>query len=585
MARERPARWLVITRVGILLGLVLLIAGFVVRDIRGRTLVGTQYVVMGLWIAGAVLAVGGAALNYKMFVDAFRRRRAAEGLNFAVTVVLALGLAGLLCFISTRRFARLDWTGTRTYSLHSKTVNVLRGLDRDVEATIVFEPSDDPLVERAVESTRDMLDEFKAVSRHVTVREVNWMEAGDRQRWEELHQRIGGEDVPNFAVVFTTAESHEAVPLGKIVSAPFGQVEFSGEDAFASALTKLTEAKRATVYFLTGHGERPTEAEGPGPMPENQPGIMSGPEYSLSRFSKALQKDNYELKPLNLAAGGPVPEDCAALVIAAPKTPFSDAETRALKAYFDERNGSALVLLDPKAMAGGSTNLPDLLGAYGVRPHTEALGISNFRTGMGGIQSPDVVVLPDGMAEHPITRDLKNYTLVLHYVCPLEIVQSPGMPPKAQKLLSGPAGPEVQNWGEADFRPDSSSEAQYTPGRDVPPPLVVAAVVAPQTPEAGPMPPELMGPTSGPKLVIIGSSLSFVNAALDKQPANLYLLMNSINWMAGKLHMLGIPPKPLEFNQVGASDSQVAAARYLFIGILPACIIVLGIGVWVMRRR
>jgi hypothetical protein len=98
----------VATRVGILLGLLLLVAGLVVRDIRARALVRTDYVAMALWAAGIILTVGGAVVNFRMFANLVRGRRAAEGANFAVVVLLSLGLAGLLCYVSTRRFVRMD---------------------------------------------------------------------------------------------------------------------------------------------------------------------------------------------------------------------------------------------------------------------------------------------------------------------------------------------------------------------------------------------------------------------------------------------------------------------------------------------
>jgi hypothetical protein len=585
MGKEKLPRWQVATRVGILLGLLLLVAGLVVRDIRARALVRTDYVAMALWAAGIILTVGGAVVNFRMFANLVRGRRAAEGANFAVVVLLSLGLAGLLCYVSTRRFVRMDWTGKRTYTLHSKTVNILRGLDRDIEATIVYAP--DPRVERAISETRDMLDEFKAISSHVTVRELNWMVPEDSQKWEQLQQRLGGANDADFAVVFTTAESHAIVPLQQTVTATYEAVDFTGEDAFATALSKLTEGKKATVYFLTGHGERPLEGSEPGPMAPDEAGTMRGAENSLSLLAKSLQRDNYETKPLNLSAVGSVPEDCAALVIAGPRTPLPDAELKALKSYFDTKNGSAVILLDPKVVSGTQSNLQSLLSQYGITAHTEAVGITNAQVVLGMLQKPDVPVSGYGMADHQITSDLRNYTVTLQFACPLEVAEPPpDAPPKAQKLLSGPAGPQEQSWGETSFQPDSRSPAQYNAGQDIPPPLVVGAVVAPQTPpQAGPVPPEWMGRMPGPKLVVIGSSLSFVNAAIEVQPANLYLLQNSINWMAGRLHMLGIPAKTLEFTQVPVSESQVAAARYIFIGGLPASIIVLGIAVWVMRRR
>ena len=141
------------------------------------------------------------------------------------------------------------------------------------------------------------------------------------------------------------------------------------------------------------------------------------------------------------------------------------------------------------------------------------------------------------------------------------------------------------SWGDRDYRPDTREPVEFDAGQDLARPITVAAVVGPRSAPPGPYGSEPPVSAPGPKLAVIGSSLSFVNRAVRSQPQNLYLLQNSINWMAGKLHMLGIPPRTLEFRMVGVSDGQVVASRYMFVGILPACIIALGIGVWWMRRR
>jgi len=581
MGRERAPRWQAWGWWALVLGLVLLAVSLIVRDIRARALLETDRIALGLTIAGLALAAGGAALNYRTLLGMLRGRRAAEGVHFAVVVLLFLTLAGLLCYITTRWFARMDWTGRRTYSLHSKTRNILRGLDRDVEAVVVFAQTDTPADQRAIDLACDLLDEFKAASSHLTVREINWSSAEGQRDLQELGQRLAGDEPPSFCAVFLTAESHEIVPFARVFSQSPAGLEFTGENAFAAALTKLTEDKRAAVYFLTGHGERPYEVQEPGPASPLPTGAMSGAEYSLSRLAKALRKDNYEVSKLNLAAEGAVPEDCAVLVIAGPKTPFSDGELSALRAYLDERNGSVIVLVDPAVISGGEDNVNDLIGPYGLRARTDAVGLTNLQTPLGVLQQNEVLVTADGLAEHPVTSGLGNYNIAPRYGCPIEVDESAAPAGGALvKLLVGRA-----SWGEADYRPDLQEPCEFDAARDVPPPLVVAALLAPRAPFADPMMPQPAQALAGPRLLVVGSSLSFVNAVVEQSPANRYFLMNAINWMGGKLHMLGIPPKTLEFSEVFVTDGQVRAGRYVFMGILPACIVALGVGVWLVRRK
>lgn len=353
--------------------------------------------------------------------------------------------------------------------------------------------------------------------------------------------------------------------------------EFTGEDAFAAAIARLVEDERPAVCFLTGHGERPFEVENPDPM---SPLPAARTDRSLSRLARALRGDNYEVSALNLAAEGAVPDDCAVLVIAGPAAPIPEAEMQAIRAYLDERHGRAVVLVDPVAVSIGESNINELIGPYGLHARTDAVGITKYDTPLGTFQQREVLVTAQGLGKHPITAGLEQYNFSPVYACPIEVGE-PDRPGSGTpiRLLTG-AG----SWGETDYRPDSREPAEYDAARDVPPPLTVAALVAPREPPSHPMMPQLE-PAPGPRLLVIGSSLSFTDAALEQNPAHRYFLMNALNWMGGKLHMLGIPPKTFDMSQATLTAAQMRAGRYFFIAILPAAIIAVGISVWIVRRK
>jgi hypothetical protein len=585
MGRERRPVYQVVTLVGILLGVLLGAGGFVARGMAGQVAAPMEQVALGLWAAGLLLAAIGVIANRSLLLRLVTGRGVGEKANFAATVLLAVALAGILCYISTRRFARLDWTGMQTYALAAKTKNILRALEREVQAVLMLPGGQtilqDPLMAEASDRAMDMLEEFSSYSPSLQVRRVFWTDPQEQQEVERIRQRVGP-DIPSYSVIFMTEDADEIVPLGNVVTrSPMG-LEFTGEDAFAEALIKLTEEERATLYFLTGHGERPLEARAEQQPGGQAPAITAGGGYSLSRFARALRKDNYEVKELNLTAEGSVPADCQGLVIAGPRSPFSEAEMKALEEYLFQRSGGALVLVDPQAVAGAETNVAELLEPTGIRPRTDAVGTTNAPSPLGTLQTQQVFILSEGMASHPVTRGLHNYSLSLQQPCPLQIAPAPQGPGSlsAQKLLWTDS---ESTWGETAPPADRRRAARYDPDRDVGPPLTVAAVVAP--PEPPPGMPRMPGRQEGPRVVVIGSSASFVNMVVEQQLPHLYLLQNAANWMAGKLHKLDIPPKTIELDQVPVSERTLVAARYFFIAGLPACIVALGLFVWLMRRR
>ena len=601
MGRRTLTRWQVATRFGILLGAALLVLSVVVRHVRAAGFVEEDYVSAALLVAGAVLTVGGLVINYEMVAAVFTGRRTAEGVNFAAVVLLTLGLAALFCYITTRRFARIDWTqvdqatGLRKHELHSQTRNILRALDVEVRAHVLYRPTDDPRYDVTtrvwLKQTTEMLEEFGALSPRFTHRAMDWSRPENQDDMDLLRLKMDG--APQFlnGVVFATADAHQEVAYEKTIqqSPAGGPAAFSGEDAFASALVKLTEDARTVVYALTGHGERALEAKRPpapaGYGPASPPSTMSeDPRFSLSRLVRDLGQDNHEVRPLDLIAEGSVPADCAVLLIAGPKTPLTEEEISAIGAYLDDRMGNVIVLVDSEIVPGVETNIEELLARYGVRARTDAIGIGVEQDPFGRpVPTTRVAVLPDGMADHPATRDLAGYRLFFEQACPLEVADPRPRPMlEARALLTG----LKSSWGETEMPVDKTKSVEYDPGRDVAQPAVVGVVVQPVIPQQQPgMPPPPGMVPQGPKLLVIGSSRSFIDGVAIEYPANLILFRNAVNWMAGKTHMLGIPPKRLEMSIARASQSQVMAGRYIFIGGLPACFVALGLVVWLVRRR
>ncbi len=575
---SKAPRWRVVVRAGILLGLVLLVAGFIVRDIRGRAFVEEDYIAWALWGLGAALTAGGVGLEWRNLLSLLKGRRAAERLNFGLVVLLTLAMAGLVCYISTRRFTRMDWTGGAEHRLHSQTENILDALDSDVRAVVIYR-SMEPWDVTVFGWVYDMLEEFRSRSAHVQVETIDLNAADSQRRLDELLTRLGVQDLVAPCVVMVTEGTHQVIPFEKMIQSGLGPMappdEFSGEAAFSGALIKLTEQHKAVVYALTGHGEQPLE-----PQSTQAAGTAS---RSLSRVVQALERDLYEVKPLNLALEGRVPEDCAALIIAGPRAPLQGAEITAIREYLDERGGSALIMADSRYTPGVETNVAELLEPYGIRVHDEAVGVNPqlYLTGavLRGVAEAMVPVDTEQLPQHPAATDVRFYNVILEQPCPLEITEpQPRAGLRTRPLLTG----IPSSWAETDFESVKEGRAEFEPAEDVARPVVLGALVEPQKPSS---PAAGMEPAEGPRIVVLGSSGSFLDHVVQMVRGNLFLITNSINWMAGRTHMLGIPPKSMELDIVPVSFAELLAGRYVFIGALPVATIVLGIAVWLTRRR
>lgn len=568
-------------RAAMVLGLALLLAGFMVRDVRARAFVETDYIARALWAAGGLLAAGSLALDWRRVLALLRGRRTAEGVNFVFVAVLGVVLAALLCYITTRRYARLDWTRAGRFGLHSQTESILAALEQDVHVVTLYR-SDDSYDMAVVGYAGDMLEEMKARSPHISTEEMDLTLAATQSRINRLLAQLGVSDLAVPAVVFVAGDRHETITFDRIATSSRGSVEmpdvFLGEDAFAGALKRLTAGEGAVVYALTGHGQRQLKVEDRAGGPPQAAGAGAGPARSLSRVASALEHDNYEVRVLDLAAEGRVPEDCDVLVVAGARARLAESELRAISRYLDEQEGSLILMLESPFGVAVDTNVTELLADYGIRAREDAVGVTRMQGLLGQTVTEKTVPVPgERLPDHPAVAGLDGFRLWLEMAVPLEITAeqpAPGL--STRPLLTG----VESSWGATGIEPGSQQAIEYNPAADLPPGVIVGAVVEPTA--GGGMAQEA---PEGPKILVLGSTGAFANTTVDQHRANLYLLSNAVNWMAGRTHLLGIPPRSMDMHIVSVSPSQVLAARYVFIGVLPALFIAAGALVWLVRRR
>jgi len=270
---------------------------------------------------------------------------------------------------------------------------------------------------------------------------------------------------------------------------------FAGETACASALQQLAMPfSRETVYWTTGHGETPFDSY--------------DPLYGMSEIAREMRRDGYVLKTLDLAGQVAVPEDCAAIVVAGAREPFSRVETARLGGWM--RAGGRLLVL---TAAGPNAGVGSYLASAGVKilPHT----VVSPRT----LSGTDVVARD--FAEHVVMRPLRGGTAV--FESPVALAQGPQM--EEGTVYTELVRTDASAWGESDpqVRPwvhDASTE----PGG----PFALAVALE----RGGGLSKEIaLRPT---RLVVLGDALFVSNGALTRRAnANRDVFLNALAWLAG----------------------------------------------------
>ncbi|MBI4799177.1 MAG: GldG family protein, partial [Desulfarculus sp.] len=239
-----------------------------------------------------------------------KRRSIRLGLGAGASLVMALAIALLLGALASRYHLRLDLSKDARHTLAPQTVQVLAQLREPVRAYAFWGEG-----QAGRQTLRDLLDQYAYHSRHFSYQFV------DPDREPGLAKRF---DVRAFgSIVLAKGDKVERAKLPE-------------EQELTSALVRLGRQGQKTIYLLAGHGEASPQEAG---------------QEGLSQFKKALEQQDYLVKPLLLASAGQVPAEASLVVVAGPRKPPLPAEASALDQYLG-RGGGLLLLLEPDQDSG-----------------------------------------------------------------------------------------------------------------------------------------------------------------------------------------------------------------------------------------
>jgi ABC-type uncharacterized transport system involved in gliding motility auxiliary subunit len=458
------------------------------------------------WLANARRSVGARTLSY--------------GLNAAVSIVLVLGVIGFVEALSARHSARVDLTENRRHSLSPQTVQVLRGLKTEVNGVGFFR-SDQP-------GKRVAEDLFKQYAAQAG-KKFTW-KIVDPDRDPALARRYGIESYGT--IVLETKTRSE-----KVLDAE--------EEKLTNGLVKVTREGKRTIYVMQGHGE-------------HELGNTDRPGFSEAKG--ALERSNYEVKPLMLAREGKVPDDAAVVVVPGPRTDLFPPEVDALDAYLG-KGGKVLLMVDPPfPQRMQDAAVKRMLARWGVDLGDNLIVELSPIGRLFGI-GPEVPIIQQ-YEPHPITRDLSGITTLF----PLTRTVTPVKPLPTGVNVQPLAKTSPESWGETDRQALEQGTAKPDP-QDPKGPLPVAAVVT----------------KDKARLVVYGTSNLAVNQFLNVQ-GNRDFFLNTVSWLAEEEDQITVRPKDTKSSPIFLSAQQARLVFLLPVIVLPGLVLVGGI-VALLRRR
>ncbi|MGH9184454.1 MAG: DUF4350 domain-containing protein [Acidimicrobiales bacterium] len=439
--------------------------------------------------------------------------------------VLAAGVVGVNLWAASST-AQVDLSAGRRFSLTAESREVARAVDGPLRITAF-------LYERggAARDARFLLGRYRELNRHIDYRIVD----PDERPGEAARYGITG-----YSTVVVEYRSR------RVDTTTVDEVRVS------SAILRVLRGDATVACFLTGHGEPGLDDEGPD---------------GLSSLAALLDNNAFEARPLDLRAGGPVPDGCGVVVVVGTQVGLLPAESDAITT-FAQRAGRLAVLASPFFQDADPN---PLLAPWGV---TFVGGLAVDPERSEGLDVSNVIV-----SEFPSSSPVVDGVPSLQFPAPGGLLVDPA--PRDGLTVSRLAVTSAQGFIETE--PDT--ELVFD-GGDFPGPVVLAAAADDSRVEPSG---ETRVGEGGPRIVrtrlfVTGNALWVTNRFLD-QLGNRRFALNALLWLGEEEQLLTVasqPPQPRALPWTRERQRQVVAVT---VGLAPGAVAAIGVARLTLRRR
>lgn len=438
-------------------------------------------------------------------------------LNYWTGAALLLVFFVLIYLITGRHNQRLDLTKDKIFTLSQQTVETLRQLDSDEPVMVkAFFKENQP----GKEELEDLLKAYTHVTTHLKYQFF------DPDRYPGQSKLYG---IDAYGTVIVEKKDRRE---------RFDEIS---EESLTNTLLRLNQAKRKTVYFIQGHGEKDLDLTA---------------EKGYFHLRTKLQNENYTVNFLNLAREG-IPADADAVIIAGPEKDYYEKEITDLKDYL-EKGGRLLLLLDPAEEP--LVNLAAWLKSYGI-----ILGRDVIVDKLSRLFGADALIpVVTTYAQHAITKGF-NLACFLPYASSVTVSDEFPQGYQASELVFTSQG----SWAEKNWEQLGKGEVSFDEG-DTQGPISLAAVLEKEA--------------SDLRMVVVGDSDLADNTHFYLS-GNKDFTLNLFAWLVGEEKLLAIRSKGRDPTPLVLTEAQQRIIFVVPIFIMPAAVFIVGLAVLFYRRK
>ena len=462
-------------------------------------------------------------------------------LTLLLVAIIVCAYLAIIYAVEKANFDDIDMTKEKIYSISQETEDKIGNLETDVTISVY----------NMSEYYIDFANKYANLNNHIKVEEVESLTS--KTDWKTEY---GVEDTSSFIIIST--ENREKIlyeyNLYTVDYTTYTEIDIT-EEAITNGILDVVTTERPKVYFLTGHN------------------LYSSVYFQYLQSS--LTDEANEVEELDLMTTGEVPEDCNVLVITALQEDIEEMEKDSLIEYI-QRGGKILLLSDPNLNNLDLPNFQEVLDQYGVSISDGIILEGDTSKMVSG--APNFVIATINSSSSIIKNANMDINVCLMNTGKLDIASSEELEDLnvTSEILATVSD-------SAFYRTDltSSSTSKISSDEDAAGSTIAAMLTK-----------EIDENTSS-KLIVFANTVFATNTQIQINAYyytyamefynNKDVLLNSISYLTEREETITIR-KNLEAINYDVTESQNRIVLSIIFGV-PVLIIVLGIVVWVMRRR
>lgn len=433
------------------------------------------------------------------------------------------------------KYTQLDATDNKLYELTDQTKKVAENLTDDITIyAIVREDSADTTVAQTLKRYADLSKHIKVVYKDPTV-------------YPNFAADYTSDKITSGSLIVVSEKRSKVIDYSDLYETEVdyqtyqeNKTGYDAEGQITSALDYVTSDSMPKMYVISGHNEA---------------------QLSTS-FQSAVAKENIDTEDLNLMNVDAVPEDAAGIFIFSPTKDFSDDDTAKIKEYL--KNGGKAVILSSYSEEN-LTNFDSIMKEYGV---TLVDGIVVENDQQRYYQTPFLLLPNIESSELTSSISSQNRYIFIPYAQGLQIDENLRDGLSVEKLLttSDSAYSKVNmNNAQSYDKEDGDIDGPFTLG-----------VYVEDTSNA-----------DNTTQILYFTSENMLSDDADNSVggSNSELVMNGISKMIDHETSVSVPVKKLDTQNLTIARSNIALVSMIVTMLLPLAFLILGIVVWVRRRK